>query len=89
MPKPKIKSKPPEPHSFSSLGCGYIAMSGLVLTLLLVVNVFFVRAFFSANLSGLDDRFFQASQFMLPIVMIFIEYRIYDALFKRNQTPKT
>jgi len=62
-------------------------MSGLVLVLLLIVNVFFVRAFFSANLSGLDDRLFQASQFVLPIILIFIEYRIYDALFSKRQNP--
>ena len=63
-------------------------MSGVVLVLLLVINVFFVRAFFSANLPGLDDRIFQASQFMLPIILIFIEYRIYDAIFAKPNNPK-
>ena len=63
-------------------------MSGVILVLLLVANVFFVRTFFSANLSGLDDRFFQASQFMLPIILIFIEYRIYDALFAKPKNSK-
>lgn len=86
MSKLKPKSKLAQSRSTGSLGCGYIAMSGVVLVLLLVANVFFVRAFFSANLSGLDDRIFQASQFMLPIILIFIEYRIYDALFRTNSS---
>ena len=84
----KLKSKPAESRATSSLGCGHIAMIGLVLVLLLIANVFFVRAFFSANLSGLDDRLFQASQFLLPILMIFIEYRIYDILFRGNQNSE-
>ena len=89
MSKLKPKSKHAQSHPASSLGCGYVAMRGLILILLLLANVYFVRAFFSANLSGLDDRFFQASQFMMPIIMIFIEYRIYDALFSkpRNSDP--
>ena len=78
------KSKLTQSPAAGSLGCRYIAMKGLVLILLLVVNVLFVRAFFSANLSGLDDRVFQALQFMLPIVLIFIEYRIYDSLFTKR-----
>ena len=51
---------------------------------LLIVNVIFVRAFFSDNLSGLDDRLFQASQFMLPIVMLFIEYWVFDTFLSRK-----
>lgn len=52
---------------------------------LLIANVIFVRAFFSDNLSGLDDRLFQASQFMLPIIMLFIEYWVFDAFTNRQQ----
>ncbi len=84
MSKAKPKSKPAQSRSTGSLGCGFIAINGLVLIILLVANIFFVRAFFSTNLSGLDDRFFQASQFMLPIIMIFIEYWLFD-FFRGNQ----
>lgn len=83
MSKQKPQSKLAQSRAAGSLGCGYIAMIGVILIVLLVANVFFVRAFFSANLSGLDDRAFQAFQFVLPIIMIFIEYRIYDAFFNR------
>ena len=86
MSQKKPQSKLAQSRAAGSLGCGYIAMIGLVLILLLVANVFFVRAFFSSNLSGLDDRVFQALQFMLPIILIFIEYRIYDAFFNRPKS---
>ncbi|MDG1873365.1 MAG: hypothetical protein P8J27_05615 [Mariniblastus sp.] len=69
------------------LGCGFILLSGIRLIVLLVANVLFVRAFFSANLSGLDDRVFQAAQFVLPIIMIFIEFWLYDLVFTRGKIP--
>ena len=59
-------------------------ISGFVLIAMLIANVLFVKAFFAANLSGLDDRVFKAAQFVLPIIMIFIEFWIYDAIFTRN-----
>ena len=70
------------------LGCGFMFLSGFALIALLIANVIFVKAFFSANLSGLDDRFFQAAQFVLPIVMIFIEFWLYDAVFTIGKLPR-
>ena len=70
------------------LGCGFFFASGLILILLLVMNAFFVRAFFSANLAGIDERVFQAAQFVLPIIMIAIEYWIYDQIVNRKKLPK-
>lgn len=63
-------------------------LSGIGLIILLVANVLFVRAFFSANLSGVDDRIFQAAQFVLPIIMIFIEFWLYDLVFTRGKIPR-
>lgn len=48
--------------------------------LLLSVNWWFVKIFFATNLANLDERVFNAAQFMLPIIMIFIEFWIYDAV---------
>lgn len=62
-------------------------LSGFILIVLLVANVWFVKAFFSMNFSGMDDRVFQAAQFVLPIIMIFIEYWIYDAVFTVGKLP--
>ena len=80
----KSKSK----QRSGQLGCRFIAISAIVLVAMLIGNMIFVRAFFSANLSGLDDRIFQAAQFVLPIVMIFIEFWVYDLLFNRGKLPK-
>lgn len=53
-------------------------MTGLVLIGLLIVNSFFVRTFFSSNDLNIDPGFFNAIQFVLPILMIFIEFWAYD-----------
>ena len=63
-------------------------ISGFVLIAMLIANVLFVKAFFAANLSGLDDRVFKAAQFVLPIIMIFIEFWIYDAIFTHKKLPR-
>lgn len=55
--------------------------------MLLVVNMTFVKLFFSVNLTILDDRVFQAAQFVLPIVLIAIELWIYDQIFNRKKMP--
>jgi uncharacterized membrane protein YoaK (UPF0700 family) len=59
-----------------------------MLIALLIANVMFVRLFFGANLANLDERFFQAAQFVLPIIMIAVEYWIFDQIFNRKKMPK-
>jgi len=80
----KSKSK----RSSGQLGCWFILLSGIVLIIMLVLNAFFVRTFFKSNLSGIDDRIFQAAQFVLPILMIFIEFWIYDQIVNRKKFPR-
>ena len=60
------------------LGCRFLLSTGLVIIALLVINGLFVRMFFRANLAGIDDRVFQAIQFVLPVFMIFVEFWFYD-----------
>jgi len=74
MAKPSAKLKPP-----SQTGCLFLLSAGLVLIGLLFLNSIFVRLFFSASFSGLDKRLFSAIQFILPIVLIFLEFWVYDA----------
>lgn len=76
------KSKKRKP---GQLGCGFMLVSGIVLIVLLVANLMFVRIFFGVNLAQLDDRVFQAAQFVLPIIMIAIEYWIYDQIVNRRK----
>ena len=74
-------------RSPSQLGCGFITACGAVIVMLLVVNMTFVKLFFSVNLTIVDDRVFQAAQFVLPIVLIAIELWIYDQIFNRKKMP--
>lgn len=67
------------------LGCGFVLGTGLILILMLVINAYFVRTFFQTEVTGIDERIFQAAQFVLPILMIFIEFRIYDLIVNRKQ----
>jgi hypothetical protein len=69
-------------------GCGFMILSGLALIALLSLNMAFVRLFFSINLTNVDERAFQAAQFVLPILMIAIEFWIYDQVFNRRKMPK-
>ncbi|MEL7497560.1 MAG: hypothetical protein AAFN77_08115 [Planctomycetota bacterium] len=79
----------------AGVGCGFLFFTGLMLILLLGMNWFFVKTFFASNLARIDERVFNAAQFMLPIIMIFIEFWIYDAIrdyfrFRRlNDEPET
>ena len=50
----------------------------MILIGLLIANSFFVRTFFSSNDMNLDAGFFNAVKFVLPILMIFIEFWTYD-----------
>lgn len=52
--------------------------TGAVILGLLLINSIFVRLFFGVNLANLDERVFQAIQFILPIVMLFIEFWFWD-----------
>ena len=45
-----------------------------------MANFFFVRTFFSSNDMNLDAGAFNALRFVLPILMIFIEFWTYDAV---------
>lgn len=47
---------------------------------LLIVNFFFVRTFFGSNSMNIDAGAFNAIQFVLPLLMIFIEFWTYDAV---------
>ncbi len=78
-------SPPKSKRTSGQLGCGFMLLSGIVLIVLLIINAFFVRTFFKSNLSGIDDRVFQAAQFVLPILMIFIEFWFYDQIFNRRK----
>ena len=62
------------------LGCGFLFATGGLLILLLWANSMFVKTFFASNLARIDERVFNAAQFMLPIIMLFIEFWIYDAI---------
>jgi hypothetical protein len=59
-------------------GCWFVAKTGLILIFMLVCNIMFVRSFFASNLSGVDDRIFQATQFILPFFLIFLQFWMYD-----------
>ncbi len=61
-------------------GCTFTLFVGFVIIGLFVANGFFVRAFFAPQLDGVDNRIYQPLQFALPIIMIFIQYWIYDKI---------
>lgn len=57
--------------------------SGLTLIGLLMINSFLVKTFVDTSAVFADDlRISQTLQFILPLVLIFIEYWIYD-FFRR------
>lgn len=54
---------------------------GLVLIALLLLNSFLVKAMVDSSTMMADDlRITQTLQFALPLVMIFVEYWLYDLL---------
>lgn len=65
-------------------GYFYIAWIGLVCIILLILNFEVVRmAVASIPFLASNPRVAQMFQFFLPIVMIFLEFRLYDFLIDR------
>ena len=81
------KSGPDGPFKLHT-GCGYVSVVTLVACVLLVINSFMVHAGLSAyqevapaELS--EPRAQQAIQIVLPVILIFMEYWLYDRLVDR------
>ncbi len=56
-------------------------MLGLLIATMLLVNGLIVRAFLLANSSvAADERIVQSVQFVLPLLMIFAEFWLFDYL---------
>lgn len=66
-----------------------VLRSGLILVALLLLNSFLVKSMFDSpgNLSD-DFRVTQTLQFALPILMIFLEYWLYDFVIRFSRSEK-
>ena len=79
-----VPSNSPKLHT----GCGYVLVITLIACFLLVANSFIVRIalgayqeYAPAELS--EPRAQQALQIVMPVLLIFLEYWIYDRLVDR------
>lgn len=79
-----VPSNSPKLHT----GCGYVFVITLIACVLLVVNSFMVQAalgayqeFAPAELS--EPKAQQALQIVMPVLLIFLEYWLYDRLVDR------
>lgn len=64
-------------------GCLFIVGVGVMMIFMLVFNSVVVKISFSVYLPEIDERVARAAQFVLPIVMIFLEFWIYDRVASR------
>lgn len=62
------------------IGCGFLIWTGIGLLSLFVINNLIIKVLFSTNLQNTDERLFQATQFILPISLLFVEYWFLDWL---------
>lgn len=72
-----------EPQSVRRSGWSFFSAlrSGIVLIGLLLLNSFLVKTFVDTSAIFADDlRVSQTLQFILPLVLIFVEYSVYDFL---------
>ncbi len=74
-------AKPKQSRRFD--GCSFTLVVGLVMTALYVANGILVRALLGTNPPGIDNRIIQPLQFGLPILLIFLEYWIFDRFMRR------
>ncbi len=69
----------------SRLGCVFVLGVGFICILLLLVNGVLVRSFLTANSDFISELAIQqAVQYVVPVVMIFVEFWIFDLLVSRN-----
>ncbi len=67
------------------LGCLFVLGIGLICIGLLLLNGVLVRSFLMANSKLISELAVQqAIQYVVPVVMIFVEFWIYDLLVARN-----
>ena len=71
-------------RSGGSIGCGYMLIIGFVICALLIINGMLVKAFMNINAPDLDTRLKQAAQFVFPVVMIFVEFWLFDLLNRKK-----
>lgn len=65
----------------SGAGCVYVFGLGIMIVALLVFNAWIVEVFLTANNElNLDVRITQAAQFVLPVIMIFVQFWVFDLL---------
>ncbi|MDG1808369.1 MAG: hypothetical protein P8J91_17555 [Pirellulaceae bacterium] len=75
--------RPEKPMASSGLGCGYLLKLTLLISVLMIVNSYLVgkvvRSFVYLLPDILDDiRLYQFFQIFLPIVVVCIQFWIYD-----------
>ena len=70
----------------SPLGCFYAIWLGIACTVLLIVNFEAVRALLDiSGLRAINTKAAQVLQFFTPIVLIVIEFWLYDAISDRAE----
>lgn len=67
-------------RSTTKLGCGFLLGLGGMICVLFVLNLMFVKAFVVANFPGIDFRYSQAAYSIMPVLLIFFEFWLYDLI---------
>lgn len=66
-------------RKWTHLGCSYVIGMGLLCIALLLVNGIVVRSFLAANARMIEDlRWEQAINYFVPVLLVFVEFWIYD-----------
>jgi hypothetical protein len=70
----------------SGIGFRYVTAVGFIIVALLFINGLFVRAFINANMiSAFDLRITQAIQFAMPLILIVVEFWVFDRLTQNTR----
>ena len=64
----------------TKLGCGFLLGLGALICVLFLANLMFVKAFLGSNYPNIDFRFSQAAYSIMPVLMIFLEFWVYDLI---------
>ncbi|MEZ6094334.1 MAG: hypothetical protein R3C03_08835 [Pirellulaceae bacterium] len=76
-------SRKKKSESRSGIGFRYVSAVGIIVILLLFINGLLVRAFVNANMSSDGDadlRYSQAVQYLMPLVLIIVEFWVFDRM---------
>ena len=77
-----FRSKSSSKNSRARSGCGFTVLVTATVVALMLINAVLANAFFGAFIGRVDSRILDPLKFMSAVLLVFLEYWLFDQLAK-------